>query len=73
MGNASDPPIIKTHARQLSARSEPKKDLLGIFLCHSIHGANLTYFHHENLVSACETWKMGKQFYNCALIETNHR
>ena len=73
MGNCSDPPNTPMFMHQLNKHGEPKKDSMGLFLCHSIRRTNLTKLRHKTLASICGTWKMGIEFSDCILTERNHR
>ena len=69
MGNYSDPPGISICIYQLNKHGKPKKDLLGLYLYHSINRTNLIELHHKTLISIYGTWKIGIEFLDCVLIE----
>ena len=73
MEHCSDPPNTLMFMHQLNKHGEPKKDPMGLFLCHSVRGTNLTELRHKSLISTYGTWKMGIEFSDYILAERNRR
>ena len=72
-GNTSEPPNVAMHVHRLNMKGDTQRYKHSFYLCYSIKGTNFTELCHKTLVSTHGTWKIGVEFSDYMLMESNHR